>query len=633
MKNKLTKVLIINILILVALIFKQKVYAVTTNYDEIKTKENYIVMQVKAEDNTNITDELIECIKCANNEASSENKVLIYIPSGTYFLEDSEQLAVHSYTTIVAEDDTIIKKTENSSNRILKIRSSEKVTDILIYGGVWDGMNLANFGMDIDNAENLTLQKLTIKNCTQNGINEKNNSIVSVIDCKIESNSKHGISVYQQSNLTIKNSIIQKNKNYGIYIENATLFANSNTISYNDWTGITANNSSTKIEVKDSKIYQNGQNPKGTDEGQLGHGIAVQMGANAVINNNYIYQNKVCGISVTTENATAKITNNQIYQNGRHGIGARIQANLTVTGNNIYSNSYNGILVADRSNSVIQNNTIKSSSKFGLSLADNSTATLDGNTISNNTGSNISVSGKASTLTLTKNNKINESKTNNGINLSDYASLKITGSNNTINSNKGHGISVTSKNVNLNISGAGNVVNKNGKSGIFVDKGKTIKITGKTTFKNNKKSGIVIYGAKATVKNIISDGNKEFGVAIREKANVTLTNSTIKNNKNYGIYIVDSGTNAKIEKNNITGNKNAGINVDKKAKVSSIYKNTLNKNGDKAIRICGSAVVKSIKKNTIKKHATYGIYIKKAKATTIKSNKFTGIKKKNQIYK
>lgn len=606
MKRKSIKILTGIAIALIAISCRHSIYA-ATNRDTVAAKGDYDIKDVSPTDD--ITSQLQSYIEDAKNQPASK-PVLISIPSGTFTVGDTTKFVIPANTTIVAENNTIIKKTDDTNHSILRTNTNTS-KNIVIYGGTWDGNNVAKHGFEFVGSTGVTIEKVTLKNCVQNGLYLNNKANITSINSTIDNNKKYGIAIYGESTLTLKGAKITNNKTHGICLEDSVLYANStaNTISTNNWAGISTNGSKSKLYLKNNKINKNGQKPKGTDDGEVGHGVAIHDGTIAEISNNEIANNKTCGISVYNNNKVKTIiSSNTIHHNGRHGIGARNKTTLTVSSNDIYNNSYNGVLLSDNSSATLKNNKVSSNANLGISVVNNSSATLEGNTITKNTQSNVSGSGESSKITITKDNKISESKKSNGISISDTAELKITGNGNSSNNNAGSGITVSSK------------------------KGK-VTITGKTTLKANKKSGLVVYGTAKEIKNITADGNTEFGVSVRSGGSLTITNSTIKNNKIYGITVVDSKTTAKIEKNNIYKNKKAGINVDKKAKVTSIYKNELNKNGDKAIRIAGKAKVEKIKKNTIKKHSKYGIYIKNGTAKTVKNNKFSGINKKKQVYK
>ena len=584
---------------------KNIVFATTQNYDYIKENESFSI-EKKINGNGDITNELNDYTEYARKNASETNRIMIYIPSGTFKV--GGMITVPNYTTIVAEDDTTVVKNSNAEYSILNIWNSEK--RIHIYGGKYDANYSGRYGIDIYNCGDTLIENLEIINSSSLGLSISN-SKATLNNVNSSYNGKHGIGIYDKSTVNIKNSKTLKNKSHGVNVENSILYANSteNDFSYNDLSGVSASNNS-KIYLKNNKIDNNGQKPAGTDDGKVGHGIGINTGSYAEIINNSINGNSQCGISIfNNSKKEVVVSNNKINNNGRHGIGARKNIYLKSVSNTVNGNNYNGILLSDNSYGVINDSKVSDNANLGVSVVDYSEATLENCEFYKNAQSNVSTSGKSSKITMYSNNYISSSKKSNGISVSGTSSLKIVGDNNVSKYNSGSGICVS-------------------------DRGASVTITGKTYLESNSVSGLVVYGKSANIKNIYSANNGQFGVSIRNKGSLTLTNSTIKGNKIYGVHVVDSGTKAKIEKNNIYKNKSAGINVDKKATATSIYKNELNKNGNMAIRVCNSAKVSKIKNNTIKKHNKYGIYVaKKGKISKVTGNKFKSIKKKNQIYK
>ena len=339
--------------------------------------------------------DITDKVRAACNGASSTHKILIHIPSGTYYINN---LVINtSYIAIVAEDDSILIS-DTSVERMIRIADA---SNIMIYGGTWNANYKAQNGMEVTNVKNLRIENVNIQNTNKHGIalyNESNaniknikinnnkecgiylqNSTANVENSEISNSNSSGIGTNNSKNLKITNVTVQKatkygivlyggttanlkniksknNKDYGIYCQNSTATIENSEITYNDCTGIAVSGTTGKAYIRNNKINNNGRNPRGTGEGQLGHGVAVQEGAYGEISNNTINNNKVCGVSVSSGYAKADIKNNQIYSNGRHGIGARIKTYMTVTGNNIYSNSYNGIMMADKSTATITKN-------------------------------------------------------------------------------------------------------------------------------------------------------------------------------------------------------------------------------------------------------------------------------------
>ena len=696
MNKKILKLISLIFIFCCVIFFKNDIFASTENYDYMKKKKTYDIKTIVASSESDITNELENYIEYAQINASETNPVLIYITSGRYYLGDVNPYGLNlpSYTTIVAENDTEIVKKSATTQCLLEVVYSENSN---IYGGIWNSNNTGIQPLDLYQSHNIVIENVTIKNSPNSGINIsdsnatiinmncnnnnrngieiygnstavirdseiKNNSInginisssnVSIYNSELSNNGGHGSDIYGNSTANIENTIfknnnnginiassrvtikniksnenngyglqmygnsdvsldnseITRNKRHGIYTSESTFNADNNIVSYNNVSGITAG-SGANFNLKNNKINYNGQKPEQGSDGLIGHGIGINTGAYGEVYNNEINNNNQCGISIfNNQNKNVTISNNRINNNGRHGIGARKNISLSIISNTIKSNFYNGILLSDNSKSTVKNCVVNSNSNLGISVVDNSSATLENCEFYSNTQSNVSASGKKSSITMLNENRITNSKKSNGISISGTSSLNIKGDNNVSSYNYGSGICLP-------------------------DGGATVTITGRTYLESNNVSGLVVYGNAYTVKNLYSANNGQFGVSIRNKGTLTLTNSTIKGNKLYGVHVVDSGTKAKIEKNNIYKNKSAGINVDKKATVTSIYKNELNKNGNMAIRVCNSAKVSKIKNNTIKKHNKYGIYVaKKGKISKVTGNKFKSIKKKNQIYK
>ena len=616
MKKNLKLAMMI-VVLLGGLLFSTQVHATTENYETIKTTIKFTrESKIESKSGSDITEELAERLKSAESLANASNYLMVYIPSGTYYVTDHNHLVLKSYTYLVAEKDTeIIKKDSKKGDAIIRTRASENAKDCTIYGGIWNGNGKAKQAIEINNAKNVTIQNATMKNCLQNGIYLNNNSSATIDGCDLKENTKNGLAIYTSSTATLKNTSISSNKEYGICITGGSILNANNTannkITYNNWSGISATKENTKIYLHKNTISNNGVLAKNTEDGEVGHGIGVSKGAYADIIDNDIQNNKVCGISVFNK-GKAKVSNNTISKNGRHGIGARKNAELELLGNNINNNSYNGVLLSDGVTATLKKDKISNNSKFGLSVVDYSKATLTSTEIYNNTDSNISISvGNATRdngkVTLKNYNKIYGSKNSHGIVLSGKTKLEITGKDNKIYKNKKNGISSTHNKA-------------------------EIKITGKTSITSNKQSGIYIKASKANISNVTVSSNYKYGVCVEGKGNLTLKNSTIKSNKNYGVNISGNGTKAKIEKNNIYKNSKVGIMIKSKASVSSIYKNTLNKNGDTGIHIKEKAKVTSIKNNKITGHKKYGIAIYQSKKPKMTSNKLSNPKAKKQTY-
>lgn len=713
--------------------------AVTKGENYNKVKEDYGISTVyEISGSGDVTTELVNYLD--KNCKNLTEKVMIYFPSGEYTIKDDNNLVLHSHVCIVAEDDTVIKMT-GSEKSMLRTRKDEKVTDVLIYGGTWNGDKKGNhifelnaatgveiknvtlekankngvmvsngsecamkdveikncenngvqvtststanitdskiskngkFGIGVDSESNITVKDTEVNSNTKNGISASGSSVVKVEGGKFNSNSGHGISVSEGSSLDIKKATISKNKQYGISVADSKLNENttgkqSNKITENAWSGISATGKDTKIIVNNNTITGNGADPKESDDGVVGHGIGVAESATAEIKDNTISNNSQCGVSVF-DGAVVKMKNNTVSENGRHGIGGRKNVDLDIYGEDtvIENNGYgeaeeyagNGILIADESYAKLSGITIKGNKGMGLSVVDKSEVMMKNTTVAENIDSNISITQgdeekTGSKVTLQDKNVINGSENGHGIVVSNKGKIIITGEKNKIKYNALSGISVSGKST-LEIEQK-TYVEENGENGIYV-KGSGTKATIKNAVvKTNSKYGIAVdKEATVTIDNATVEANKSYGISIREKGTtVTLTNSRIKKNENTGIMVnsgasLETTNNVKVESNEGNGiyvkgstatldnvkvknNTKYGITIEKGSIVTVQGKSVAEKNGSYGINITGEGTTATVKKTTIKNNGKNGIMVN-SKATveelynnTVSDNGETGI--------
>ena len=259
MKKTLAKIILGITIFLGAIICCQNV-SKASNLDLFRGQYDEI-QRVGAVTSNDITEE----IRRISREALNENKkVLIHIPSGTFVINNT---AIFSNIGIVAENDTVLVSNE-SAERMIRIADA---TNVMIYGGTWNANSKSQNGIEINNVKNLKIENVTVQNAT-----------------------KYGMVFYNGTNANINNVKVKNNKDYGVYSQNSTITIQNSEITYNDCSGIAATGATAKIYVRNNKVNNNGQHPRGTDEGQTGHGVAVQEGAYGEISNNIINNNKVC---------------------------------------------------------------------------------------------------------------------------------------------------------------------------------------------------------------------------------------------------------------------------------------------------------------------------------------------------
>ncbi|MCI8992678.1 MAG: right-handed parallel beta-helix repeat-containing protein [Eubacterium sp.] len=315
----------------------------------------------------------------------------------------------------------------------------------------------------------------------------------------------------------------------------------------------------------------------------------------------------------TRELSGVTVRNNWISEVSRYGIFATEAPDLTITNNRIEVPEKDGIFVSMNSrNASILNNKIFHSGHNGIALTSFSRySTIQGNTV-------------------TEYGMENKKGARSGI------IVYLSGGNSRDNT-------VVMKN---KITGTGK---KSGRNAIHLSGSSYVTVSGNTINKADG-SGIYLYQSKNSV---IGKTKKD--------------TNTIKNPKEYGIYITSASLNVKAQYNKITGAKTAGvgvydarkstvkgnvissekdgINVSVNSVSAMIAGNTINSAGRRGISLSDGSGRSTIKDNTIKKYSAKkasgsGIYISRAGGTGKKSNtvvsgnKVTGTgksKKKNAI--
>ncbi|RLD17438.1 MAG: hypothetical protein DRI36_03780, partial [Caldiserica bacterium] len=162
--------------------------------------------------------------------------------------------------------------------------------------------------------------------------------------CVITNNTNGGILV-RHSIISIEDSVITDNDNYGIYFSSGgKMEVSRSTISYNNGVGIYARTTcySGRIEISSSVIKHNGR------------GVHIHMGEtldNRIsIVNNQIVQNNSEGVKIEGKWYSAEVLNNLIMDNQGTGICVDWDVNrwdkTVIAGNTIMNNQNSGIIAA-----------------------------------------------------------------------------------------------------------------------------------------------------------------------------------------------------------------------------------------------------------------------------------------------
>lgn len=404
------------------------------------------------------------------------------------------------------------------------------------------------------------------------------------------------------------------------------------------------------------------------------YGIFTSAAPNLTITYNKIELTKKDGILLNDDCSSSVVTGNAISRGEEDGISAYHSDRVTITGNTIASVKENGIYLLDSDYCMIGNsrtecNTILSPGKNGISV------------------SRLGSSGTGCNSTDIRYNQISKPGKN-GIFVCKSVNTKIR--ENTVKETNGNGIFVSIESRYTDI--LNNNVYQSAENGISLTslsqyskiQGNTVKEYG-TANRAGAKSGIIVYKSggnsrtnTVVLKNRITGTGKKSGrnaIHISVSPNVTVSGNTIekadgsgiylyqssnstigktkkdtntvKNPKEYGIYITSDSKEVKAQYNKISGAGTAGvgvydaknstvkgnvissekdgISVNTNSSFSKITGNTINSAGRNGITLSGGSRRSTVSDNTIKKYSVKkisgsGIYISKSGGTGKKTN-------------
>lgn len=112
----------------------------------------------------------------ALNEAKKNSKTIIYVPAGTYLIDNT--LKIYSNTELVLSKNAVIKKNSKSFNVMLlngdldaNYDTYKGQSNISVNGGIWDGnfeLNSQSNIMSFGKAQNIVIENVTFKDVTNN---------------------------------------------------------------------------------------------------------------------------------------------------------------------------------------------------------------------------------------------------------------------------------------------------------------------------------------------------------------------------------------------------------------------------------------------------------------------------------
>ena len=469
-----------------------------------------------------------EAAEPAKTSAAS-SYTMVTVPDGTYYL--SSPLELPSGVVLNASEHAELVFTGGAETFATGVDGAP-LHDIYFYGGSWTTADGASSKAFFNRSNNITLDKLTIKDAVGEGINFNNCTNSKITNCTITGTTGDGkdtgsaIIVQGEftNNISIIGNTLTNNARYGLQITAPNVTMKNNEI---------GNNAKKCLDVKNE------------DGACIGNPTGI-------------------AIALTASNCT--IQNNNIHHNYGFGIVSYCPS-LTVLGNNIYNNAWHGF-VADggkATNQVIQSNSIYENGRNGISVRNGATAKISKNKLDKNKESGIVVElgafGDVYDNVIT-NTSFNGSVGGEGICIS--GSVSTTVRNNVIDTvypvtnNVGNGIIVVHQSNNVTVEN--NVVKNCANHGIQVSYSSLACTIRNNTVANCKNQGLTVSRhSSATLTNNTVTASGQHGIILEDYANATILENTITGSNKCGVVLVNSkGT---INNNTITNNKSYGIDL------------------------------------------------------------------------
>lgn len=458
------------------------------------------------------------------------------------------------------------------------------------YNDIYDN---TEFGMNILNSSNITLQNLHVKNTEKwDCINADTCTNIKIITSEIEGANGFGTRLKNCTNCTIDKNNYHHNKKINIDLDSS----NYNTITNNEShhsneDGIALDFNSTNNLIQYNKAYDNLHFGIATDTVHLPHlgkntidsnqvynngwdGIIVIRGDYNIISYNKIHDNTLCGILIegriqsegTNPDGRSNYTdvlNNECWNNK---VGILIQGNSS---NNIIRNcqvnhcvedgiKLGGIIASDLiSQNTIDNCHIENVGGSGIGIYKRNSAQVKNNNITNNviiTTGNHGIVATGTDYTYIFKNNVNNAGANyisgfshgiavDGNEDKDASTGCIVDNNTVINSHEAgieiadgiYNCDVTNNNVDITLGPRGSY-------GIYYGGGFAPSFNGKisnNTVKNTNGNGIEINAPNflntntsknITVENNTTESNKLHGILLNNCEQITCKNNTSKNN-------------------------------------------------------------------------------------------------------
>lgn len=294
-------------------------------------------------------------IQAAVDAANPADTVHVY--TGTYY----ENVVIDKSITLVGEDrDTTVVNASGLGDVILVTADWVNISDFTLKSD-WAGLVL-------DYARNSCISRINVTDSWK-GIRLLFAASVTIHDSNIVSNNDYGVDLFHSTGVVIKGTNITDN-----------------------WGGILLRSGS-GVLLEDNRFAKGANGVYSESTGDLvirsNHisgfyvGISLNTASDVTIERNDINHNNRTGVRVF-ESTNVTIAGNEISLTDFYGIDVESSMNVAVTGNNISSNNWHGVDVLQSSNLTITDNNILSNAQTGISLVLSSETDISGNYFSDN---------------------------------------------------------------------------------------------------------------------------------------------------------------------------------------------------------------------------------------------------------
>ncbi|MFN8497323.1 MAG: right-handed parallel beta-helix repeat-containing protein [Anaerolineae bacterium] len=244
-------------------------------------------------------------------------------------------------------------------------------------------LNSADYAIRLTSCSNVFVENCYFYVC-YGGVWIDNSTDVSVVNCKIQQPTYHGVYVNGTGcfrPVILGNTITNSASGHGIdfYCGGARTRLNSvissNVLQQNNLRGIYLDGYDKNLVVGNSSVgnYQHGINMLNSDEDTITgnytelnslRGIHIESSSRrcAIVGNKSVNDGNI-GISIWSSSHDALVEGNEVYYNGQQGIAVDTCDRANVTGNTVHSSNYEGISVYNCDSPSVRGNYLFSNSR------------------------------------------------------------------------------------------------------------------------------------------------------------------------------------------------------------------------------------------------------------------------------